>query len=267
VPFQISCGSCSRCLAGQTACCETVPFRSSFGMAPLSGVDYGGALSDLLKVPFADHMLVPLPDAVSLAAAAGLADNVVDGYASVAPLLARMPGARVLVVGGLAQSVGLYAALAAKALGAEDVVYYDDDAERLALAARLGVTAQEADPERRDAPGGPFPIVVDASATAAGLSIALHSADLNGICHRCYGDFSRTTEVPLALMYNKGLTLHISRVDARARMPGALAHVCSGDLRPEELITTRAPFSEAAEAMLEPGIKLLLVAEGVDADG
>ena len=34
-----------------------MPFRSSYGLKPVSGVEYGGALSDLIRVPFADHML------------------------------------------------------------------------------------------------------------------------------------------------------------------------------------------------------------------
>jgi len=58
VPFQISCGECGRCRAGLTGLCDTVPYRSSYGMAALSGVEYGGGLSDLVRVPFADHMLV-----------------------------------------------------------------------------------------------------------------------------------------------------------------------------------------------------------------
>src|SRR4051794_17858882 len=56
VPFQLSCGDCGRCRAGLSALCETLPYRASYGMAPLSGNDYGGGLSDLLRVPFADHM-------------------------------------------------------------------------------------------------------------------------------------------------------------------------------------------------------------------
>jgi alcohol dehydrogenase len=47
VPFQISCGQCQRCQRGHTNACTTVPFRSSYGLKPVCGVEYGGALSDL----------------------------------------------------------------------------------------------------------------------------------------------------------------------------------------------------------------------------
>src|SRR5215469_13261814 len=58
VPFQISCGQCDRCRRGFTNACTSVPFRSSYGLKPVCGTEFGGALSDFLRVPFADHMLV-----------------------------------------------------------------------------------------------------------------------------------------------------------------------------------------------------------------
>src|SRR5882724_5176574 len=63
VPFQISCGTCARCRAGLTSDCESVPGTAMFGFGPLGG-DWGGALSDLVRVPYADHMLVPLPEGI-----------------------------------------------------------------------------------------------------------------------------------------------------------------------------------------------------------
>jgi alcohol dehydrogenase len=58
---------------------------------------------------------------------ASVADNVPDGYRAVAGPLAQWPGEEVLVVGGFARSVGLYAL----ALGASRVVYADTDSGRL----------------------------------------------------------------------------------------------------------------------------------------
>ncbi|HEX8053631.1 MAG TPA: alcohol dehydrogenase catalytic domain-containing protein, partial [Thermoleophilaceae bacterium] len=129
VPFQISCGACEACEAGHTGSCRTVPRGSAYGMKPLGG-DWGGALADRLRVPFADAMLVPLPDGLEPAAVASVADNVPDGFRTVAAPLAATPGAEVLVVGGFARSVGLYATAAAVALGASRVVYADTDEGR-----------------------------------------------------------------------------------------------------------------------------------------
>src|SRR5688572_24169083 len=53
VPFQISCGTCARCRRGQTGSCMAVPKLAAYGLGPLSGTEYGGALSDVLRVPFA----------------------------------------------------------------------------------------------------------------------------------------------------------------------------------------------------------------------
>ena len=69
VPFQISCGRCERCRRGQTAHCDSVPSQSAYGLPP-RGQDWGGFLSDVVHVPYADHMLVELPDGIEPAAAA-----------------------------------------------------------------------------------------------------------------------------------------------------------------------------------------------------
>ena len=65
-----------------------VPLMASYGLAPLSR-EYGGALSDLVEVPFGEAMLVPLPAGIDPAAAASASDNIPDGWRAVAPLLAQ----------------------------------------------------------------------------------------------------------------------------------------------------------------------------------
>ncbi len=97
---------------------------------PTSGTEFGGAFSDLMLVPFADHMLVGLPEGVDPMTAASASDNIADGWRAVAPHLKVRPGASVLVVGGGAKSVGLYAAGIAVALEAGHVLYLDDDEDR-----------------------------------------------------------------------------------------------------------------------------------------
>uniref|UniRef100_UPI0014839C56 alcohol dehydrogenase catalytic domain-containing protein n=1 Tax=Mycobacterium avium TaxID=1764 RepID=UPI0014839C56 len=70
VPFQISCGRCSACRRGHTGSCLSVPPASMYGFG-ISGGLWGGALADLMAVPFADAMLVALPDGVEPAGPAG----------------------------------------------------------------------------------------------------------------------------------------------------------------------------------------------------
>ena len=145
VPFQISCGACDFCRRGRTGDCEAVPPQSMYGFGMVGG-DWGGALADLVRVPFADAMLVPVPKGVDPVSVASAGDNVVDGWRTVAGPLARRPGAPVLVVGGLARSVGLYAVDAALALGSASVTYLDADPGRLAVAADLGAEVVEGPP-------------------------------------------------------------------------------------------------------------------------
>lgn len=264
VPFQISCGDCDRCRRGHTNACTSVPFRSSYGMMPLSGVEHGGALSDLIRVPFADHMLVGQPPGHALSQTAALADGATDGFVAVAAWMQERPGCDVLVIGGAGQSVGLLAGHAAQGLGARSVVYLDDNPARLAVADSLGLRPHPAPAGLVMDPIGLFAVVIDAAATDASLALALRSVDHNGVCQRMYGDFSETTPVALRHMYTVGITLKVSRVNARAEMPECLAHVTTGRYHPERVLTRRASFEDAPEAMLDPTIKVLFVRDGVD---
>ena len=90
--------------------CSAYPALSDYGMEPLSGVEYGGMLSDLVRVPHADTMLTSLPSGLDPVAVASVPDNVLDGYRSVAAHLQRRPGADVVVACHGMPSIGLYAA-------------------------------------------------------------------------------------------------------------------------------------------------------------
>lgn len=251
VPFQISCGDCDRCHRGITNSCLTVPSRSQYGF----GGSWGGALSDLVRVPFANHMLVPVPDDIDPAAIASV-DNLPDGWRTVGPYLTERPGVPVLVVGGGALSVGLYAAAIAAALGASTVDYVDSDDGRLDLARTVGANPIKGPPPRHL---GPYPITVDASANPSGLACALRSTEPGGVCTSVGIYFNEETPVPLFEMYGTGVTFKTGRVNARADLPHVLELVATGDLHPERLTTRQVPWEDAAEAWLEPGVKLVAV--------
>lgn len=253
VPFQISCGGCGRCRRGQTGHCEEVPRLSAYGMGDLGGA-WGGFLSDVVRVPFADAMLVALPEGVEPEAAASVSDNVVDGWRTVAGPLAAHPGGPVLVVGG-AGSIGLYAVGVARALGCESVDYVDWDAERLERARRLGANAIEGRfPERL----GPYPVSVDSSAEHAGLACAIRSTEPDGICTSTGIFFEPETPVPLLEAYTKGLTFHTGRVHARPAMPEVLELMAAGRLAPELVTAERVAWDDAAEALAQHRAKTIV---------
>jgi len=259
VPFQISCGQCANCKRGLTNSCATVPPYSAYGLASNGRQDFGGALSELMLVPYADHMLVPLPAGMDPVIAAGAGDNIADGWRGVASHLNERPGASVLIVGGLAQSVGIYAAGAAVALGASKVLYLDDNEANRKIAETMGAdTAPLALDEGRD-PDDQFDIVVEAAGTAQALAFSVHSTAANGCLTGVAMHFDAATPLPLAQAYYKGLTFHTGRVQSRPLLPEILNCIGCGKLHPEHAIHRTVTFDDAAEAMIDPGPKLAFI--------
>jgi threonine dehydrogenase-like Zn-dependent dehydrogenase len=101
VPWAVSCGGCARCRQGLTSKCATTTngALAAFGFGPASG-PWGGMICDELRVPYADHMLVPVPRGVPAERVAAAGDNLADAWRSVVPPLAQRPGGSVLVIGG-----------------------------------------------------------------------------------------------------------------------------------------------------------------------
>jgi alcohol dehydrogenase len=244
VPFQISCGACDACRRGRTGNCTEVAFMSTYGFGP-AVERWGGFLADLVLVPFAEHMLVPLPAGLEAATVASASDNISDAWRTVAPALEREQGAPVLVVGGAgAGSIGLYAAALALALGSEGVTYVDADERRRSIAQALGAETVAELPRRL----GPYPITVDASADPSGIALALRSTAPDGTCTST-GIYFEPPELPLLEMYTKGITFHTGRGHVRRAIPDVLALAASGALRPE-LVTSRiVGWDEAPEAL------------------
>jgi alcohol dehydrogenase len=256
VPFQISCGHCFACSRGYPASCLSVPPTSMYGFG-ISGGCWGGALADLMAVPYADAMLVPLPDGVAAAAAAGVADNISDAYRQVAPhlpgLLAADPDAETLIVGRLepnhpfTSSALLFTALIARALGARHVTVVDGRAVLRERAEELGFRAL--DPRRpRDWPVAP--LTVDATGTPAGLRQVLRHTAPDGIC-TCVWSLHRRASVPLAACYVRNITLHVGRSHVRSVMPDVLDLMATGRFQPELVTTNVASFDDGPAALRE----------------
>ena len=231
VPFQISCGQCPPCQKGHTSNCTTVPKLSSFGLGPIGGHDWGGALADVVRVPFAQHMLVPLPDDVSFEAAANAGDNLADAHRTVGPHLQANPGAEVLVIGGGGPSIGLWAAELAVRLGSSRVRYVDTDPTRLRLAEEGGAEPYEGEPPTR---GGRFPITVDAGGTPEGLRAALLSTAPDGVCTSS-SVFWEDVPFPLLNLYSTNVTFSTGRVHSRGALPTVLGLLRDGVIDPTRI--------------------------------
>ncbi|MDB4939092.1 MAG: Threonine dehydrogenase [Labilithrix sp.] len=132
MPFAISDGTCEFCKEGLPTACVHVAFVGNGGM--------NGAQAEALRIPFADGTLYAL--GVSEADARmpsllTLSDVMGTGHhAAVVARVAR--GHRVAVVGDGA--VGLCGVIAAKRLGAEQIIIMGRHPDRIALARAFGAT-------------------------------------------------------------------------------------------------------------------------------
>jgi threonine dehydrogenase-like Zn-dependent dehydrogenase len=227
VPFQINCGTCRACRRGLTGSCASLPLMAMYGMAPIAGLDGGGFLADLVSVPYADAMLVPLPDGIDPVSVASLSDNIPDGWRTVGPYQSQLSGLdsderRVLVVGRL--SIGLYAAAFASAMGAH-VDYVDTDPQRLVVAEKLGASVH--DRPKPDRSWDPYPVTVHTTAEPDLLTATLRATWPDGVCTDT-GIYFQTVEMPLLPMYTRGVRFVTGRVNARAVMPEILESITGG---------------------------------------
>lgn len=236
----------------------------------LTGGLWGGALADQLAVPYADAMLVPLPDGMDPAAAASVADNVSDAYRQIAPhlpgLLADDPDVETLIVGHLGRydpltsSVPLYAGLIAQALGARNISIVDGRPRVRELAQNLGMHGLHL---RRPRVWPSARLTVDATGTPAGLRKVLAHTQPDGIC-TCVWSMHRRASFPLSACYIRNITLHIGRTHARTVIPHVLALMDEKGLRPENVTTNVASFDDAPAALREhcrdEAIKTIFVA-------
>ena len=132
MPFAFSDGTCAFCHEGLHTACVHVGFFGSRGM--------NGAQAEALRVPYADGTLFKLPvseDDTLMSSLLTLSDVLGTGHhaASVAKV-AR--GHVTAVVGDGA--VGLCGVLAAKRLGAEQIIILGRHEDRIALAREFGAT-------------------------------------------------------------------------------------------------------------------------------
>lgn len=133
MPFAFSDGSCTFCQEGLHTSCVHGGF---FG----SGGDVGGAQAEALRIPQADGTLYAIPvgeDDALMPSLLTLSDVMGTGHH--AAVVARVgKGRKVAVIGDGA--VGLCGVIAAKRLGAEQIIIMGRHPDRLGLAQRFGAT-------------------------------------------------------------------------------------------------------------------------------
>ncbi len=246
VSFEPSCGDCAPCRRGHSAACGTARGTAMYGIGAAGG-DWGGALSDLVRVPYAAAMMQRLPDGVTPVMAAGASDNVADGFRTVAGPLAERPGASVLVAGSGA--IALYAVWWAGKLGAGSVTFVSRDRTMAARAERLGAAASHVDawPKRFAS----HAVTVDCTGEPAGLAAAVRSTEAYGHCTSASIYFGGDTPMPLFDMNMKGIRFDTGRVNAAALLPTVLALMARHRLTPSTVAASVVDWQDMPAALLE----------------
>lgn len=251
VPFQISCGICPSCTVGFTSVCEKTPPLSMYGFG--EHLQFGGAMSDLIKVPFADAMLLKIPGHLDPVHLASLSDNIPDAYRHLKSIVTN-PNQKVLIVAGQAKSVGIYALMIAKALGVSEIDYADRNNERLEIARKLKANSIF---DSYDQIKQKYDLVIDASSTRKGLEIALRSVRNFGTISSS-GIYIKKTPLSLVEMYAKGVNFQIGFANARTHAKEILDILKKIEI-PFELATTKlADWNNAEEAFLTETTKVIV---------
>src|SRR5215212_2093812 len=132
MPFASSDGICEFCREGLPTACVHLGFFGNIGM--------NGAQAEALRIPYADGTLFPLnvaEDDALMPSLVTLSDVMCTGHH--AAVVAEVgPGKSVAVVGDGA--VGLCGVIAAKRLGAEQIIIMGRHPDRIALARAFGAT-------------------------------------------------------------------------------------------------------------------------------
>lgn len=256
LPLHISCGECGPCAGGHTNSCDSRRPLSNFGLGAAGG-NWGGGMSDLLVVPYADAMSVPVPDGFTPADCAAIGCNLVDLHRTMQPHLTAFPNPHVLIVSGNAGNMALYGVVMAKALGIQAIDFLDDDDLRLQAAAALGANALRlGQATRKDG----YPIVVDCSADPDRLAIALKSVAKDGICTPVW-PYAGTVNIPIGQMFRKNATLITGQPHARAHMSPVLSLMAAHNFSSTSIPVEVLPWESADQSFGRGEVKRIFVRE------
>ncbi|MDP2213401.1 zinc-dependent alcohol dehydrogenase [Phenylobacterium sp.] len=287
VPFQMTCGACEQCRAGNYSVCQTTNRNSDlakaffgdttaglFGYSHITG-GYAGGQAEYLRVPYAATTVIQIPKTGADETYLFLSDILPTGWQAAA--FADIQPTDTVAVWGCGP-VGLFAIQSAIIQGAQRVIAIDDVPERLALAAGLGAevldrSAQKVLPRLKDMTDGHGP---EKCIDAVGLE-AHGPTPLLGMIDRVQTALKLETERPVALreaimackaagtvsipgvygglanmipmgaMMNKGLTIRTGQTHVRRWSDDLLRRLDEGEIDPTFLITHTEPLGRGPE--------------------
>jgi alcohol dehydrogenase len=248
-PFILACGACPDCLGGDPTVCTR---------QDVIGFTRWGSFAERVAVPRADFNLVPLPDGLDPAAAAGMGCRVTTAFRAVADRAQVRPGEWLSVHG--CGGVGLSAVAIGAALGAQ-VLAVDVNAEALALARELGASAtldagqvDRVGDAVREATGGGAHVTVDALGITRTFHDSLYALRPLGRQVQIgmpLEQHARPDLPLLELVYARQIAILGTRGIAAGRFPALFGMIAAGRLDPARLITRRIALGQTGDALAE----------------
>jgi threonine dehydrogenase-like Zn-dependent dehydrogenase len=243
--FDIACGHCWFCLHGQTSLCED--FRN-LGAGPFGG-GLGGTQAELCRVPFADTNLLAIPEGMDDERAIFVGDILTTGYYGAA-IAGIQPRDTVAVIG--AGPVGFFAVQAAMLHGAKEVLALDFEADRLAVAEKLGAVpvnvrernAQMAVCQRTEGRGAD--VVIEAVGHPSAYESAVEIVRRGGTISVVGMYVSEQVTIPLGIYWTRMLDIRFAGLcPIHAWWDKALAAVSAGKIDPLPIISHRMSLDDA----------------------
>ncbi|MFJ3801585.1 alcohol dehydrogenase catalytic domain-containing protein [Streptomyces sp. NPDC090088] len=244
-PFAYSDGTCAYCRAGLQTSCEHGGFWAR------DGVD--GGQGEAVRVPLADGTLVRLPvgaDDALVPSLLTLSDVLGTGHHAAVRGGVR-PGSTVTVIGDGA--VGLLAVLAARRLGAEQIVLMGRHRARTDLGRAFGATDVVAErggegiEKVRELTGGGSPIVLEAVGHRPAYEQAYGVVGPGGTISRVGVPQYEEAPVGFGSLFGPNITLTGGPAPARAYIDELLPDILEGRIEPGRVFDRTVGLDEVAE--------------------
>jgi len=236
-------GTCEFCLQGLDSACV---------QGGLWGFGHEGGQAEAIRACCADATLVVVPpevegDEALLKAILPLTDVMAAGHHAAVSANVRA-GGRVAVIGDGA--VGLCATLAARRLGAEQIIVLGHQPQRLALARQFGATdiitsnGDEAVQQALEMTQGGAQAVLECVGAKETIQMAVTLSRPGGTVG--FVGAPHGQEVPLGRMFSSNIGLRGGLAPARAYLPELLAEVLAGRLDPSSVLDRTVSLAEVA---------------------
>ncbi len=245
IPYMVSCGACSECLAGRVYACTA---DLQFGVGKARG-DLPGLQAEYVRVPFAESSVVKIPDSVTDREALFVGDILSTGYIGVINGKIQ-PGDDVAIFG--AGPVGLCTVACAKLFSPSRIILVDLENYRLEAGKLLGAThtinarSLRAGSEIRRLTGG---VGVQATIEATGSEVAVDdclACTAKGGIVSAIGMTPFNIKLAMGKVFYKNLTM-ISGYTSLHEMRRLVKLLEHRQLDLTSLITHEVPFSNILE--------------------